>query len=305
MAAKTADRNFLQGQSVDLFRAAIKSQATRDPYERRLIGFLKRMDAESPVAFAEFAKNNPITAERKIIAFLSSERARAEQGEISAGTINNWVKAARLFLEMSDVQLNWKKIRRVLPRARRYALDRVPTIDELREIFEAADLKQAVNIIKFNDYSWGCYDIENNYSGKVGYIKDSKIRGRVTIFTTGKMISKGAKSIIQSAQQLYRALELLARNGFVKRVRLQSLVRNIVATFNIETKIDLIRAATEIPKSIYEPNQFPGIIHWTSSGPVCLIFASGRIVIVDIRSESQLHTTANHLFEVLMQFKLE
>ena len=40
MAVKTADRTFLKGQSVDLFRAAIKSQTTRDPYERRLIGFL-------------------------------------------------------------------------------------------------------------------------------------------------------------------------------------------------------------------------------------------------------------------------
>jgi integrase len=141
MAVKTVDRTFLQGQSVDLFRAAIKSQATRDPYERRLIGFLKRMDAKSPDAFVEFARNNPALAENKIIAFLSSERARADRGEISAGTINNWVKAARLFLEMSDVQLNWKKIRRVLPRARRYALDRVPTIDELREIFDVADLR--------------------------------------------------------------------------------------------------------------------------------------------------------------------
>jgi uncharacterized metal-binding protein len=42
---------------------------------------------------------------------------------------------------MSDVQLNWKKIRRVLPKARRYALDRVPTIYELREISDAADLR--------------------------------------------------------------------------------------------------------------------------------------------------------------------
>jgi hypothetical protein len=80
----------------------------------------KEMDAASPDAFVEFAKNNPALAENKIIGFLSSERARADRGEISAGTINNWVKAARLFLEMSDVQLNWKKIRRVLPRARRF-----------------------------------------------------------------------------------------------------------------------------------------------------------------------------------------
>jgi Thioredoxin len=39
------------------------------------------------------------------------------------------LKAVRLLLEMNDVSLNWKKIRRVLPRARRYALDRIPTIE--------------------------------------------------------------------------------------------------------------------------------------------------------------------------------
>jgi hypothetical protein len=141
MAVKTVDRTFLKGQSVDLFRAAIKSQATRDPYERRLIAFLKKMDAMSPDSFIELARNNFILVENKIITFLYSERARADRGEISAGTINNWVKAVRLFLDMSDVQLNWKKIRRVMPRATRYALDRVPRIDELREIFDAADLR--------------------------------------------------------------------------------------------------------------------------------------------------------------------
>jgi hypothetical protein len=63
MAVKTVDRVFLQGQSAELFRAAIKSQAMRDRYERRLIGFLKRMNARSPDAFFEFAKCNPALAE--------------------------------------------------------------------------------------------------------------------------------------------------------------------------------------------------------------------------------------------------
>jgi hypothetical protein len=47
------------------------------------------MDTKPPDAFIEFAKNNPTLAENRIIAFLSSERARADQGEISAGNINN------------------------------------------------------------------------------------------------------------------------------------------------------------------------------------------------------------------------
>jgi hypothetical protein len=56
----------------------IKSQATLDPYERRLIGFLKKKDdVRSSDAFVEFVKRNPAIAENITIAFLSSERARA------------------------------------------------------------------------------------------------------------------------------------------------------------------------------------------------------------------------------------
>jgi hypothetical protein len=62
MAVKTVDRTFLQGQSVDLFRAAIKSQATRDPYERRLIGFLKRMSLAVRWNISTSTKRRTITS---------------------------------------------------------------------------------------------------------------------------------------------------------------------------------------------------------------------------------------------------
>ena len=55
------------------------------------------MDVISPEAVVRFAKSNPAVAENKIIDFLSSERGRDDRGEISADTINNWVKVARLF----------------------------------------------------------------------------------------------------------------------------------------------------------------------------------------------------------------
>lgn len=42
---------------------------------------------------------------------------------------------------MNDASLNWKKIRRLLPPARSYALDRIPTIDEIRDILDAADAR--------------------------------------------------------------------------------------------------------------------------------------------------------------------
>lgn len=42
---------------------------------------------------------------------------------------------------MNDAPLNWKKIKRVLPKTRRYALDMIPTIDEIQSIVEAADIR--------------------------------------------------------------------------------------------------------------------------------------------------------------------
>jgi hypothetical protein len=51
------------------------------------------IEAASPDAFVEFAKNNShVLVGKRLIAFLSSERTRADLGDISTGTINNWSK---------------------------------------------------------------------------------------------------------------------------------------------------------------------------------------------------------------------
>ena len=115
--------------------SAIRTPATRDPYERKLLGFLKRVNL-SPDGFLQFAKKNPSVQKKKILSLLSQDRLKIERGEITAGAVNNWLKAVRLFLEMNDVFLNWKKIKRMLPTIRRYALDTVPTLEELRGILD-------------------------------------------------------------------------------------------------------------------------------------------------------------------------
>ena len=141
MAGKAVDRSLLQGESIEQFRAAIRNAATRDPYERRLIGFLKSV-MMTPDDLVTKAKSQPSSIEKILISFISAQNLRAEKGEITAGTVGNALKAVKLLLEMNDVtSLNWKKIKRVLPKARRYALDRVPTIDEIQNVVEAADIR--------------------------------------------------------------------------------------------------------------------------------------------------------------------
>jgi hypothetical protein len=64
LRAGKIDRSLLKGESFELFSAAIRSPATRDPYERKLLGFLKRVNL-IPDEFAQFAKESPSAAKKK------------------------------------------------------------------------------------------------------------------------------------------------------------------------------------------------------------------------------------------------
>jgi integrase len=134
------DRSSLQGEVLQIFKAAIKSPVTRDVYERRLLNFLGHLKM-TPEGFLSIAKKDPNTAEKNIISFAFALKERNEKGEIAAGTVHNCVKSVRLLLEMNGIFLNWKKISRILPKVRRYALDRIPTTEEIRAILDVSDIR--------------------------------------------------------------------------------------------------------------------------------------------------------------------
>jgi transcription initiation factor TFIID TATA-box-binding protein len=164
----------------------------------------------------------------------------------------------------------------------------------VRNVICTADLEQQVEITRLNDYNWGRFDIVNNYNGRVGYVKDKSMDGRTTVFLSGKLISTGARSLEKSREQLFRTKWLLQQGGFIKDVKIKPEIRNIVVTFNINKIIDF----QEIVKKktvIYEPDQFPGLIYKTSIGPTCLIFSTGKIVIVGSKSKEQIEETIQDL----------
>jgi TATA-box binding protein (TBP) (component of TFIID and TFIIIB) len=175
---------------------------------------------------------------------------------------------------------------------------------QINNVISTADLRQRVEITKFNDFSWGRYDIENNYNGKVGYVKPASMQGRVTVFLSGKLISTGAKSLLKSSMQLNKTMDLLAKNDFIKSVELVPKVRNIVAVIDFDKTIDINALATLVPKIIYEPDQFPGAVLRTSQGPACLIFSSGKVVIVGSKSEEELLSCSRMLKKTLIMMKV-
>ena len=84
--------------------------------------------------FAAKGMKDPSWAFNCIVIFLQFQKERVEKEEITGATLRNFVKAIKLFCEMSDIPITWKKISRGLPKIRGYADDRSPTIEELQKI---------------------------------------------------------------------------------------------------------------------------------------------------------------------------
>ncbi len=171
----------------------------------------------------------------------------------------------------------------------------------IQNVVTTADLKQRVDITLFNRFNWGLYDLEY-YGGRVGYIKDAYMQGKVTIFPSGKMISIGTKSINQSIKQLEYSMNLMHRNNLVENVVLNPIVRNIVATWNVGQKIDLNSLAADLPKSVYEPEQFPGLIIKVSQSCTFLIFSSGKVVITGAKSEEEIKSSIKKIAVLIKNF---
>src|ERR671911_1624537 len=74
-----------------------------------------------------------------LLKFLYFYKERVQRKEITASTLRNYFKTIKMFCEVTDIIIQWKKITRGLPKGKRYADDRAPTLDEIHKIIEYPD----------------------------------------------------------------------------------------------------------------------------------------------------------------------
>lgn len=74
-----------------------------------------------------------------IFRYLQGHKGRVERKEISSATLRNYVKPIRLYCEQMDFPVPWKKIMRGMPKGRRYANDRAPTLQEIKRVLAYPD----------------------------------------------------------------------------------------------------------------------------------------------------------------------
>lgn len=136
-----------ESDAYSLYLYGMRSPVTRDTYLRRLRIFFNHIQLLSnnePMdvrcnLFVDKSRTTSGWAFSQILIFLQFQKDRVENREISPATLRNFVKSIKLLCEMTDIEIGWKRITRGLPKTRRYADDRAPTLSELQKTAQYPD----------------------------------------------------------------------------------------------------------------------------------------------------------------------
>ena len=125
------------------------------------------------------------------------------------------------------------------------------------------------------------------------------------IFNSGKMVCTGAKSEREARGAVMKVIDELKRSGIVIVGKPELKIQNIVASANLGGMIDLEQAAFTLGKTMYEPEQFPGLIYRMDDPKVViLLFASGKLVCTGAKKEKDVYVAVEKLHRRLEREEL-
>ncbi len=125
------------------------------------------------------------------------------------------------------------------------------------------------------------------------------------IFNSGKMVCTGAKSEKEARGAVMKVIKELKKSGIVIISKPELKIQNIVASANLGGMIDLEKSAFTLGKTMYEPEQFPGLIfRMDEPKVVILLFASGKLVCTGAKKEEDVYKAVDKLHRRLEREEL-
>ncbi|MHA1258497.1 MAG: TATA-box-binding protein [Candidatus Heimdallarchaeaceae archaeon] len=165
-------------------------------------------------------------------------------------------------------------------------------------LFTTIDLVTAYQTLIDDDDLFVSYNPET-FPGLILKIKKPKISSLV--FSSGKLVLTGAKSTNMVHEGVQQMIKILRSVGTKITEEPEIIVQNIVASghFNHRT-INLELAALWLEHSMYEPEQFPGLIYRLAEPKtVLLLFQSGNLVCTGAKTEEQVRQAVENTYNTL------
>jgi len=114
------------------------------------------------------------------------------------------------------------------------------------------------------------------------------------------MVCTGSKSEEMAVKAVNTVVQKLRKGGIKIKKNAVVTVQNIVSSINLQGRVHLEKAARTLPRSMYEPEQFPGLIHrMLDPKTVILVFSSGKLVCTGGKTEKDVYRSVNLLHSLL------
>ena len=140
------------------------------------------------------------------------------------------------------------------------------------------------------------------FPGLVIRIKDPKTSA--LIFSSGKVVCTGARSMEKVHESIERIIESLKKIGIKITITPKINIQNIVASGNIGMDLNLNVLAMKLDNTEYEPEQFPGLVYKLMEAKATfLLFSNGKVVCTGTKSEQEVHAALDKLVETLKAVK--
>jgi transcription initiation factor TFIID TATA-box-binding protein len=174
---------------------------------------------------------------------------------------------------------------------------------EIQNVVATGNLNQKLDLYSIFNLTSGAEYNSQRFPGLIYRLKKPKTT--TLIFNSGKLVCTGAKSERSAKAAINRIVKELRDHSIVILRDPQVSIQNIVATSDLKGTIDLELLALCLTKTIYEPEQFPGLIYRLDQPKtVFLIFTNGKLVITGAKKEIEPLIAAEKLRETLEKNKL-
>ena len=171
-------------------------------------------------------------------------------------------------------------------------------IIEIVNVVASATIDQKLDLIKIQEKFPDVEYHPEQFPGAVFRLKSPKTA--TLLFRTGKIVCTGSKSEEMAVKAVNLVVQKLRKGGIKIKKDAVVTVQNIVSSINLGGRVHLEKAARTVPRSMYEPEQFPGLIHrMVDPKTVILIFSSGKLVCTGAKTEKDVYRSVNNLHNLL------
>ena len=173
-------------------------------------------------------------------------------------------------------------------------MPKTKAVINVQNVVASATLNQQVDLNAIVKGFPGVEYRPDQFPGLVFRLKRPKTA--TLIFHSGKMVCTGSRSEKEAHRAIMNVVREMKNGGIIILRKPEVKIQNIVASASLGGKIDLEAAVGTLGKTMYEPEQFPGLIYRMDEPKVViLLFASGRLVCTGAKKEQDVQDAVHKL----------